>query len=44
MLVFEINGIILAANTSFVVSDDPAMLEVARRAVRKRLGEADSDT
>jgi AcrR family transcriptional regulator len=38
ILVFDINGIILAANTSFVMSDDPAMLDVARRAVRRRLG------
>ena len=38
LLVFELNGIILAANTSFVMSEDPAMLEVARRAVRRRLG------
>jgi AcrR family transcriptional regulator len=38
LLVFELNGIILAANTSFVMTDDPAMLEVARRAVRRRLG------
>jgi AcrR family transcriptional regulator len=37
LLVFELNGIILAANTSFVMSDDVAMLEVARRAVRRRL-------
>jgi AcrR family transcriptional regulator len=38
VLVFELNGIILAANTSFVMTDDPAMLDVARRAVRRRLG------
>ncbi len=38
LLVFEINGIILAANTSFVMTDDPVMLQVARRAVRRRLG------
>jgi AcrR family transcriptional regulator len=38
ILVFDINGIILAANTSFVMSDDPATLDVARRAVRRRLG------
>ncbi len=43
LLVFELNGIILAANTSFVMTDDPAMLEVARRAVRRRLG-ADADS
>ncbi len=38
LLVFELNGIILAANASFVMSNDPAMLEMARRAVRHRLG------
>ncbi len=43
VLVFELNGIILAANTSFVMTDDPAMLEVARRAVRRRVG-ADVDS
>lgn len=37
LLVFDLNGMILAANTSFVMTDDPAMLEVARRAVRRRL-------
>jgi AcrR family transcriptional regulator len=37
LLVFELNGIILAANTSFVMTDDPATLEMARRAVRRRL-------
>jgi AcrR family transcriptional regulator len=43
LLVFELNGIILAANASFVMTDDPTMLEVARRAVRRRLGvEADA--
>lgn len=40
LLVFELNGIILAANASFVMSDDPTTLEVARRAVRRRLGVA----
>jgi AcrR family transcriptional regulator len=38
LLVFEINGIILAANASFVMSDDPLTLDMARRAVRRRLG------
>ena len=37
LLVFELNGIILAANASFVMSEDPAALEVAGRAVRRRL-------
>ena len=38
LLTFELNGIMLAANSSFVTYEDPAMLEVARRAVRRRLG------
>lgn len=43
LLVFELNGIILAANANFVMTDDPATLDVARRAVRRRLG-VDVDT
>jgi len=38
LLVFELNGIILAANANFVMTDDPATLDMARRAVRRRLG------
>jgi AcrR family transcriptional regulator len=38
LLVFELNGIILAANASFVMTDDPATLDMAQRAVRRRLG------
>jgi type VI protein secretion system component VasK len=38
LLVFELNGIVLAANASFVMSDDPATLDMAGRAVRRRLG------
>jgi hypothetical protein len=37
-LTFELNGIILAANTSFVLREDPATLNVARTVVRRRLG------
>lgn len=37
-LTFELNGIILAANSSFVLHQDPAVLEVARAVVRRRLG------
>jgi AcrR family transcriptional regulator len=37
LLVFELNGIILAANANYVMSDDPAMLDLARRAVHRRL-------
>lgn len=36
-LTFELNGVILAANTNFVLHGDPAALEVARRVVRRRL-------
>jgi len=36
-LAFEVNGIILAANTNFVLTQDPAALEVARQVVRRRL-------
>ena len=43
LLVFELNGIILAANANFVMTDDPATLDMAQRAVRRRLGvDADS--
>jgi AcrR family transcriptional regulator len=37
-LAFELNGIILAADTNFVLHDDLAALDVARTAVRRRLG------
>jgi AcrR family transcriptional regulator len=37
LLVFELNGIILAANANFVMTDDPAILDMGRRAVRRRL-------
>ena len=37
LLVFELNGIILAANANYVMTDDPATLDLARRAVRRRL-------
>jgi AcrR family transcriptional regulator len=38
LLVFELNGIVLAANASFVMTEDPATLDMAGRAVRRRLG------
>jgi AcrR family transcriptional regulator len=44
LLVFELNGIILAANANFVMTDDPAVLDVARRAARRRLGVDDDST
>src|SRR4249919_3940109 len=37
-LTFELNGIILAANSSFVLHDDPQVLELPRKLVRRRLG------
>jgi AcrR family transcriptional regulator len=37
-LTFELNGIILAANSSFVLRQDPAVLEVAKTVVRRRHG------
>jgi AcrR family transcriptional regulator len=42
LLVFELNGIILAANANFVMTDDPGTLDTARRAVR-RLLKVDAD-
>jgi AcrR family transcriptional regulator len=37
-LAFELNGIMLAADTNFVLHDDPAVLELARQIVHQRLG------
>ncbi len=37
-LAFELNGIILAADTNFVLHDDPAVLVLARQIVHQRLG------
>jgi AcrR family transcriptional regulator len=37
-LTFELNGIILAANTNFVLREDPDALNMARNIVRRRLG------
>ena len=36
-LAFELNGIILATDTNFVLHDDPAVLDLARQIVRHRL-------
>src|SRR5262245_27389926 len=38
ILTFELNGIVLAANASFVLRDDAAVLDLARAVVRRRLG------
>jgi AcrR family transcriptional regulator len=37
-LAFELNGIMLATDTNFVLHDDPAVLDLARQIVRQRLG------
>ena len=37
-LTFELSGIILAANANFVLHQDPAALDMAKRIVRRRLG------
>jgi AcrR family transcriptional regulator len=37
-LAFELNGLILATDASFVLNDDPAVLDLARQVVRRRLG------
>jgi hypothetical protein len=37
-LAFELHGIMLAADTNFVLHDDPACLNLARQIVRQRLG------
>ena len=37
-LAFELNGIILAADANFVLHDDPAVLDLARHVVHRRLG------
>ena len=36
-LTFELNGMILAANTNYVLHHDPGVLDLARRAFRRRL-------
>jgi AcrR family transcriptional regulator len=38
ILVFELNGVILAANANFVMTDNAMALDIARCAVRRRLG------
>jgi hypothetical protein len=37
-LTFEINGLVLAANSSFVLQDDPKASEMPRRVLRQRIG------
>jgi AcrR family transcriptional regulator len=43
LLVFDLNGTILAANASFVMTNDTVALDIARRAVRRRLGVSDTE-
>jgi len=38
LLAFELTGMILAADANFVMTDDVRSLDVARRALRRRLG------
>ena len=38
LVAFELHGMMLAAHTDFVLQDDPTALDLARRAVRRRLG------
>src|SRR5207237_8635272 len=40
-LAFELNGIMLATDTNFVLHDDPAVLDLARQIVHVRLGVSD---
>ncbi len=40
-LAFELNGIMLATDTNFVLHDDPAVLDLARQIVHQRLGVGD---
>src|SRR5690348_5898756 len=42
-LAFELHAILLGADTKFVLYDDPAVLDLARQVVRRRLG-LDNDT
>lgn len=42
LLGFEITGAILNAHAGFVLHDDPAVLDLARRVVRRRLGVEDA--
>jgi hypothetical protein len=37
-LTFELSGIILAANTNFVLRGEPGALDMPRKLVRRRLG------
>jgi AcrR family transcriptional regulator len=43
-LAFELHAVLLGADTKFVLQDDPAVLDMARQIVRRRLGLDDRDT
>ena len=43
LLVFELNALVIAANTSFILHDDPAVIARARTAVGQVLGAATPD-
>ena len=43
LLAFELHAILLGADTNYVLHDDPAVLELARHIIRRRLG-LDHDT
>jgi AcrR family transcriptional regulator len=40
-LAFELNGIMLATDTNFILHDDPGVLDLARQIVHARLGVSD---
>lgn len=42
MLVFQLNAMVVAANTSFILHDDPAVIGQARAAVERVLSEVES--
>ena len=44
LLAFELHAVLLGADTKFVLNDDPAFLDIARRVVSQRLGLNDRDT
>jgi len=43
-LAFELHAILLAADTKFILHDDPTVLDLARQVVRRRLGLLDKGT
>ncbi len=43
-LALELNGVLLAVDTNFVMYDDQTVLELGRRVVRRRLGVTEGDS